>query len=163
MRRAGVRQPIGTNESWWSACNETWPCGRWSFLSRLNWIGTNVYAWWENKFSGLCPCVPAQQAAAFHVARLQNVRTRYSPKEVILTEFGWPAGPNGYRETNRVTGQRCGVASAANQRLVVDATLKLLRSRNLPHVLFAAYRERWKSVEGRVGPYWGILNAPAFR
>jgi exo-beta-1,3-glucanase (GH17 family) len=162
MRASGVTQPIGTNTLWFDACNETWPCKPWRFLDRLDFIGVNAYAWWDNKYSGLFPCTTTGAAADFHVARLRDVRSIYPSKEVILTEFGWPAGPDGYSEVNRFTRQRCGIASVSNQRLVVEATIAQLRRLNLPHTVFAAYREPWKNgAEGPVGSWWGLLAAPA--
>ena len=44
----------------------------------------------------------------------------------MLTEFGWPAGPNGFTETNQFTGQHCGIASEANQRVVLEGTIARL-------------------------------------
>ena len=70
---------------------------------------------WENKFSGIFPCTTAAEAAEFHVARVQNVMDRYPSRTVVLTEFGWPSGPDGYSETNQFTGQQCGVASQEHQ------------------------------------------------
>ena len=158
LRIAGVSQPIGTNETWWSMCDQQWPCRRWDAVGDLDWLGINVYAWWENKFSGLFPCIPAAQAADFHVSRFQDVRAVYSEKELIFTEFGWPAGPDGYRETNEQTGTPgCGVASRDNQLLVVTQTVDMLMRQNISFVVFSAFREPWKIVEGAVGPWWGVL------
>jgi len=161
LRAAGVTQPVGTNDTWWSLCDEQWPCRPWLALSTLDWVGANIFAWWENRFSGLFPCITAAEAPAFTVTRLQDVRSTYAGRETISTEFGWPAGPEGYRETNERTGAPgCGVASMANQRQVVTDTVHLLRQLNLPYVVFSAYREPWKIIEGPVGPWWGILELP---
>lgn len=137
-------------------CNGQRPCQPWSFASQLEWLGANVFAWWENKYSGLFTCIPAANVAAFNVARLQEVVAAYPSKEVVLTEFGWPAGPDGYTEVNQFTGEHCGVASQANQDLVVGATVDELRRLNLPHVVFEMYREGWKTVEGPIGVWWGL-------
>ena len=76
-----------------------------------------------------------------------------------MTEFGWPAGPDGYNETNLHTGQQCGVASEANQRLVVEQTLAKLEQAAQSGTLFEVFREAWKSTaEGVVGPYWGVCQ-----
>jgi len=77
----------------------------------------------------------------------------------VLTEFGWPAGPNGYTEANEKTGQRCGVAGEDNQRDVFEATLARLTALNLWGTTFAAVREPWKArSEGAVGSYWGLIG-----
>ncbi len=159
IREAGVTQPITSIDTWWGWCNGAWPCQRWGLADDLDWIGINVFPWWENKYSGLFPCTTAADAAGFHVARYQDILSRYPEKEVILTEFGWPAGPDGYRETNIHTGHQCGTASESNQHLVIEQTLADLDQLGLPGVVFEAFREAWKErTEGPVGPYWGICQ-----
>ncbi len=161
LRGAGVTQPITTIDTWWEWCVRPLlrgACYVSDLTPQVDWIGINVFPWWENKFSGLYPCTPAKKAAAFHIARLQEVMAAYPDKEVILTEFGWPAGPRGYRETNRFTGQRCGVANSANQDLVIKKTLAKLNEKGWPGVVFEAFREPWKVIEGPVGPFWGICK-----
>lgn len=157
LRAAQVLQPITSIDTWWVWCNEISPCQQRPIASNVDWIGINIFAWWENKFSGLFPCIPASEAAQFHMARFQDVINRYPNKTVIMTEFGWPVGPDGYSEINQYTGQHCGVASAANQHQVIEETLKRANDLNLSISLFQAFQEDWKSeFEGAVGPYWGV-------
>ena len=76
-----------------------------------------------------------------------------------MTEFGWPAGPEGYSETNQFTEQKCGVASETNQNLVIRDTIAKLDERGWSGVVYEAFREEWKkSVEGPVGSFWGICR-----
>lgn len=159
VRAADVSQPVGSIDSWWGWCNEAWPCQTWGLATKVDWIGVNIYPWWENKYSGIFPCTPAGEAAAFTVARYQAMRSQYAGQEVLLTEFGWPAGPHGHAETNVHTGQRCGIAGAANQRLVVEQTLAALDAAGLPGIVFEAFQEPWKTAsEGPVGAYWGVCG-----
>jgi exo-beta-1,3-glucanase (GH17 family) len=164
LRAAGVRQPITSIDTWWVWCNQSWPCQAAALAAEVDWIGINVYPWWENKFSERFPCTTAARAPTFHVARMQNVRARYPGKEVILTEFGWPAGPKGYGEVNQVTGQSCGVASIQNQQQVLRRTFAKLARKGWSGVAFEAFREPWKkAAEGPVGRYWGICrSAPTY-
>jgi exo-beta-1,3-glucanase (GH17 family) len=161
LRSAGVTQPLTSIDTWWHWCNESWPCQTRGLASQMDWIGVNVYPWWENKYSPLFPCTPAEEAAAFHRARVENVQATYPSKPVWLTEFGWPAGPEGYTEINLHTGQRCGVAGEANQRRVIEETLKLLEPAGIQSVVFEAFREPRKAGEGPVGPYWGFCEGVA--
>lgn len=159
FKAAAVAQPITSIDTWWGWCNETWPCQRWDLANEVDWIGINIFPWWENKFSGLFPCTTADEAADFHIARFQDIIARYPEKEVIVTEFGWPAGPNGYSETNQYTGQKCGVATESNQRLVIEETLVRLDRLGWQGVVFGAFRETWKErYEGAVGPFWGVCE-----
>lgn len=160
LRAAGVAQPITSIDTWWEWCARSWPCRRTDLADVVDWIGVNVFPWWENRDSGLFPCVGAADAAAFHIARLQDVTATYSGKETVLTEFGWPAGPDGYTETNRYTGQACGAASEDNQRRVLAETMAELDRLALPGVVFEAFRQGdWKArAEGPGAVFWGLCE-----
>ncbi|MGZ5011865.1 MAG: exo-beta-1,3-glucanase [Methylobacter sp.] len=159
LREAGVSQPITTIDTWWEWCNRVSPCHQTNFGAQVDWIGINVFPWWENKHSGVFPCTPAKRAADFHIARLEDIRRTYPGKEVILTEFGWPNGPEGGTDTNKLTKQQCSVAGKKNQAMVVKSTFKKLAEKGWSGVVFEAFSESWKPTdEGDVGKYWGICQ-----
>ncbi|MFA5922783.1 MAG: exo-beta-1,3-glucanase [Methylococcaceae bacterium] len=159
LRKAGVSQPVTTIDTWWEWCNRSLTCEHTSFASQVDWIGTNIFPWWENKFSGIHTCTPAEKAADFHIARLEEIRRTYPGKEVVVTEFGWPNGPEGGTEINHKTGQHCGIANKKNQTLVVQSTFKKLAKKKWSGVVFEAFSENWKtSKEGDFGSYWGICQ-----
>ncbi len=160
FRNAGVTQPITSIDTWWEWCNESYPCQQWSLLNDVDWIGINVFPWWENVFSGIFSCTHWYEAAAFHIARFQDVINAYPGKEVVLTEFGWPGGPKGYKNPpNPYTGQQCGVAGEFFQTFLIVQTLAEFNQMNWSGVVFEAYREPWKArPEGPVGPFWGICQ-----
>jgi exo-beta-1,3-glucanase (GH17 family) len=129
---------------------------------QVDWIGINVFPWWENKYSGVHPCIPAIKAADFHIERIEEIQKTYPDKEVILTEFGWPNGPKDGTEVNKKTGQHCGIANNQNQKMVIKATFKKLAKQNRSGVVFEAFSENWKpSNEGNFGDYWGICQGTA--
>lgn len=162
LRNAGVTQPITTIDTWWEWCNRSLDCGQTSFGSQVDWIGINVFPWWENKHSGIHTCIPAKKAADFHISRIEEIRRVYPQKEVILTEFGWPNGPKNGTEINQHTGQHCGIANKENQAIVIKTTFKKLAKRNWSGVVFEAFSENWKpSNEGNFGGYWGICQGTA--
>lgn len=159
LHKAGVKQPVTTIDIWWEWCNRSTPCQQTSFTNSVDWIGTNIFPWWENKNSALYPCIPAEKAADFHIARLEEIRKTYPKKDVIVTEFGWPNAPDGGTETNTHTGQHCGISNSNNQKMVVQDTFKKLAERNWSGVVFEAFSENWKpSNEGDFGGSWGICR-----
>lgn len=159
LRKAGVTQPITTIDTWWEWCNRSVACEQTSFATQVDWIGTNIFPWWENKFSSLYTCIPAAKAADFHIARLEQIRKTYPNKDVIVTEFGWPNGQEGGTESNIKTGQRCGIANKKNQVLVVQSTFKKLAKKKWSGVVFEAFSENWKSgQEGDFGNFWGVCQ-----
>ncbi|WP_445371766.1 exo-beta-1,3-glucanase [Methylomonas sp. HW2-6] len=159
LRRAGVRQPLTTIDTWWEWCDRSLTCRPTLFADKVDWIGTNIFPWWENKFSPIHSCTTAEQAADFHIARVEDLRRTYPDKDVVITEFGWPNGPEGGSETNRHTGQRCGIANSENQALVVRSTFEKLAERGWSGVVFEAFSENWKpGSEGIFGSFWGLCQ-----
>lgn len=55
LKQADVTQPVTSIDTWWGWCNEARPCQRWGLADDLDWIGINVFPWWENRYSGLFP------------------------------------------------------------------------------------------------------------
>jgi exo-beta-1,3-glucanase (GH17 family) len=159
MREAKVAQPVTTIDTWWEWCNRTTPCQQTVFANRVDWIGTNIFPWWENKHAGVFSCTPAEKAADFHLLRLNEIRRTYPGKEVIMTEFGWPYAPEGATEINVRTGEHCGIASRDNQALVIRSTLEKLAEKQWSGIIFEAFSENWKSKsEGSFGGSWGICS-----
>ena len=154
LREAHVKQPIGVIDTWWEWCNRQQPCHQNSLSEKVDWVGINVFPWWENQYSGLFPCITAQQAPAFHLARWQEVARTHPTKEVILTEFGWPSTPD-----HQVTPQKkCGVASQVNQKYVISETFAQFKQHHITAVAFEAFSEKWKEKEDEFGPFWGMCE-----
>jgi exo-beta-1,3-glucanase (GH17 family) len=159
FRAAGIKQPMTTIDTWWEWCNRNMTCQQTTLADKVDWIGVNVFPWWENKNSGKYTCIPADKAAQFHIDRLEDIRRTYPGKEVVLTEFGWPYGPDGAHETNANTGEKCAVASRKNQLTVVKETFRLLAKKGWSGHVFEAFSEKWKpSDEGNFGSFWGICQ-----
>ncbi len=159
MREAKIMQPISTIDTWWEWCDRSRPCKHTGFEASVDWIGVNIFPWWENKYAGVHSCTPAEKAADFQIERLQEIRRTYPGKDVILTEFGWPDGPEGATETNKKTGEKCGIANAKNQELVIKSTLRKMAALNWSATVFEAFSENWKpNDEGNFGNYWGICQ-----
>ena len=159
LHNAGVKQPITTIDTWWEWCNRSSECQKNSFADKVDWIGTNIYPWWENQYSGIYTCVPAEKAADFQTTRLEAINKAYPNKQLVLTEFGWPSGPDGGSTTNVKTGEKCGVASKKNQKLVIESTFKQLAKKKWSGVVFEAFSEDWKPAEeGPFGKYWGLCQ-----
>lgn len=162
LRKAGVEQPITTIDTWWEWCNRSSPCKKTGFEKRVDWIGINIFPWWENIYSRAYSCTTAKQAANFHIARAAEVKKAYPDKEVIITEFGWPNGPAGTTSKNKRTKQQCGLASQKNQTLVIQETFKKLARKKWSGIAFEAFSENWKpSQEGVEGGAWGICKGEA--
>ncbi len=158
LKEAKVPQPIGVIDTWWEWCNRTIPCHQNFFSDKVEWIGINVFPWWENKHSGLYSCIDAQHAANFHLARMTEIQKTHPNKEIILTEFGWPNFPENATEIHQKTGEHCGIANVKNQQQVINLTFKKLAEKKWSGVAFEAFSENWKQ-EDDIGKGWGICQS----
>ncbi len=159
LREAKVSQPIGVIDTWWEWCNRSQPCHQNQFSAQVDWIGINIFPWWENRHADLFPCVNANEAADFHLNRWQEVKKTHPTKEVIITEFGWVYAPEGKGQINLKTKKECGIASRKNQQLVIENTFKKLAEKKVSAVAFEAFSENWKpDKEGDFGQFWGLCD-----
>lgn len=161
LREAKVTQPIGVIDTWWEWCNREQPCHQTRFSAQVDWIGINIFPWWENRHADLFSCVEAEKAADFHLARWQEVQKINAQKEVIVTEFGWVFAPEGKAQVNLKSQKECGgVASRKNQQLVLQSTFKKLIQKRISAVAFEAFTENWKpNEEGDFGRFWGLCDS----
>ncbi|MDD5214330.1 MAG: exo-beta-1,3-glucanase [Methylococcales bacterium] len=161
LREAKVPQPIGVIDTWWEWCNREQPCHQTRFSSQVDWIGINIFPWWENRHADLFSCVEAEKAADFHLARWQELKKTNPQKEIIVTEFGWVFAPEGKAQMNLKTKKDCGgVASRKNQQLVLQSTFKKFAEKKISAVAFEAFSENWKpSEEGDFGRFWGLCDS----
>lgn len=159
MREAKITQPVTTIDTWWEWCNRAKPCQQTVFANAVDWIGINIFPWWENRHADMFSCTSAEKAADFHILRLQEIRQAYPGKEVIITEFGWPYAPEGGTQVNEHSGEQCGIANRQNQKLVIRSTLKKLAEQQESGIIFEAFSEAWKAKnEGLFGSSWGICS-----
>ncbi|KAL0476960.1 eglC, partial [Acrasis kona] len=137
---------------------------RWSAVSdSLDWIGVNIYPYWNNVFSGDKPCNYYYEAAQRTMESHNVLMDLYSNIPVIVTEWGWPGAPDGQTimgHANYVTGQQCSVCNNANQKKMVQDMIELNRKYQLPSNCFSAFREEWKGTGGvmSIETQWGICS-----
>lgn len=160
LKEAKVSQPIGVIDTWWEWCNREQPCHKSRFSDQVDWIGINIFPWWENRYSDLYSCVQAKDATNFHIARWQEMQKTNPTKEVIVTEFGWVHSPEEATQVSLKTGEKCGIASRKNHQLVIENTFKELGEKNVSVVAFEAFSENWKPEhESDWGRFWGICDS----
>jgi exo-beta-1,3-glucanase (GH17 family) len=78
--------------------------------------------------------------------------SKFSPKQVILGETGWPSDPTG-------TPYGASVPSAPNEYAYLTNLDVTLRNNGYSGFYFEAFDEQWKTAEGPYGIHWGLLNA----
>jgi len=165
LKAGGVQQPVGSIDVFNVLCGgKEQPCNvQWTGISSVvDWIGLNDYPWWNNVFSGVWPCNTAAQAAQRTLDHYRAIQSLYPGKPIVMTEFGWPAATGGNSITNPanyVTGQQCGIANDANQKMMLQNTIDLFRMNKLPCNTFQSFREDWKGTSPTdINRYWGFCQ-----
>jgi exo-beta-1,3-glucanase (GH17 family)/glycosyltransferase involved in cell wall biosynthesis len=135
--RGSVSIPVGTAEPWhvWLAHPE--------LAEHADFLGVHILPYWEG--------IAAEDALSFVAARLEDLRTAFPGKPIVLAEMGWPSD-----------GARIGdaVPSLSNQALVVrDFAAFAERAGLEDYFLVEAFDQPWKKdLEGLAGGYWGIFD-----
>ncbi|MCG6896689.1 MAG: glycosyltransferase [Thiocapsa sp.] len=129
--------PVSTAEPWhvWLKHPE--------LADHVDFITLHLLPYWEG--------VPVDQAVAYAVSRLEEVRQTFPNKPVIIGEVGWPS--NGRRN-------RGAEASLANQTRFLRRFLAHAEREGYVYYVMEAFDQTWKKkTEGATGAYWGVYNA----
>ncbi|MGE0310917.1 MAG: glycosyltransferase [Lautropia sp.] len=135
--RRRTRKPVSTAEPWhvWLRYPE--------LVRSVDFITVHLLPYWEG--------LPVQEALDYSFERLAQLRKRYPSKKIVIGEIGWPS------QGDRRYGAR---ATPAHQAQFIREFLVRARQMKLDYYLMESVDQPWKiDNEGRVGPYWGILDA----
>jgi exo-beta-1,3-glucanase (GH17 family)/cellulose synthase/poly-beta-1,6-N-acetylglucosamine synthase-like glycosyltransferase len=135
--RQKVPVPVSTAEPWhvWLRNPE--------LARHVDYITVHLLPYWEG--------VPHEKAVDYAVMRLEQIRERFPGKRVVIGEIGWPS------QGDRREGANAGRLEQAE---FIREFLARAQGRNWDYYLMEAIDQPWKqSTEGRVGAYWGLLDA----
>jgi len=134
--RQRVRVPVTTGETWdvWLKYPE--------LVGEVDYIAAHILPYWEG--------IPPEQAVAYAFARYEDLRNAYPGKKIVISEFGWPS--QGYNNRSADTGRL--LQAKVLREFIVEA-----ERLGVPYNIIEAIDQPWKTDEGSVGPYWGMLNA----
>jgi hypothetical protein len=110
--------------------------------SSVDFIAAHVLPYWEN--------FTEKQAVDQAVYLYGLLREKFPGKRIVIAEFGWPGA--GYNLKNAEPGQFEQASVLRNFVARADAI-------GMEYNIVEAMDRPWKSFEGSVGPYWGILNS----
>jgi exo-beta-1,3-glucanase (GH17 family) len=134
--RMSVNVPVTTGEVW-----NTWRDHP-ELATSVDFIAAHVLPYWEN--------FTDKQASdeAIHIYGV--LRDQFPGKRIVIAEFGWPSG-----------GHSLGKATPGRieQASVLRGFVARAEAIGIDYNIVEAIDQPWKSFEGGVGPYWGILNA----
>ena len=132
-----TRKPVSTAEPWhvWLRYPE--------LVRSVDFITVHLLPYWEG--------LPVNEAVDYSFERLAQIQKRYPSKKIVIGEIGWPS------QGDRRYGA---YASPATQAQFIREFLVRARQQKLDYFLMESVDQPWKiDNEGRVGPYWGVLDA----
>ncbi|MBF0130711.1 MAG: glycosyltransferase, partial [Alphaproteobacteria bacterium] len=108
----------------------------------VDYVSAHILPYWEG--------IAAEKAIEYTFARYDDLQKAFPGKKIVISEFGWPS--QGYNRYEAKTGQLI-------QAQVIRDFVAEANRRNIDYNLVEAFDQPWKTSEGSVGAYWGMLDA----
>jgi exo-beta-1,3-glucanase (GH17 family)/cellulose synthase/poly-beta-1,6-N-acetylglucosamine synthase-like glycosyltransferase len=128
--------PVTTGEIWtvWIEHPE--------LASAVDFIAAHILPYWEG--------FDASTAVDHTIEFYDKLRRVHPGKRIVIAEFGWPSA--GYNFHEAEPGR---IAQAAVLRDFVTRA----EAYGIDYNIMEAIDQPWKTMEGGVGPYWGLFDA----
>ncbi len=128
--------PVTTGEIWtvWIEHPE--------LASAVDFIAAHILPYWEG--------FDASRAVDHTVEFYDRLRRVHPGKRIVIAEFGWPSA--GYNFHDAAPGR---MAQAA----VIRDFVTRAEAYGIDYNIVEAIDQPWKTMEGGVGPYWGLFDA----
>ncbi|MGB7298984.1 MAG: glycosyltransferase [Burkholderiaceae bacterium] len=135
--RARVSVPVSTAEPW-----HVWLKNP-KLADHVDYILVHLLPYWEG--------VPHGVAVEYALRRYREMQQRFPDKTIVIGEIGWPSNGDRFKHAH---------ASELAQAQFIRDFLAAADGKNLDYFLMEAIDQPWKrATEGRVGSYWGVMDA----
>nr|WP_281493731.1 glycosyltransferase [Ancylobacter koreensis] len=128
--------PVTTGETW-----DVW-LDHPELVSAVDYIAAHMLPYWEG--------IPPEQVVDHVISIYDRLRAAYPGKRIVIAEFGWPS--QGYNRDNAMPGE-------VEQAKIIREFAARADALGIEYNLIEAFDAPWKSFEGSVGQYWGVLDA----
>jgi exo-beta-1,3-glucanase (GH17 family)/cellulose synthase/poly-beta-1,6-N-acetylglucosamine synthase-like glycosyltransferase len=128
--------PVTTGEIWtvWIDHPE--------LASAVDFIAAHILPYWEG--------FDASRAVDHTIEFYDKLRQMHPGKRIVIAEFGWPSA--GYNFHNADPGR-------LDQAMVIRDFVNRAEAYGIDYNIVEAIDQPWKTMEGGVGPYWGLFDA----
>jgi len=128
--------PVTTGEIWtvWIDHPE--------LASAVDFIAAHILPYWEG--------FDASRAVDHTIEFYDKLRRMHPGKRIVIAEFGWPSA--GYNFHNADPGR-------LDQAMVIRDFVNRAEAYGIDYNIIEAIDQPWKTMEGGVGPYWGLFDA----
>ena len=128
--------PVTTGEIWtvWIDHPE--------LASAVDFIAAHILPYWEG--------FDASRAVDHTIEFYDKLRQMHPGKRIVIAEFGWPSA--GYNFHQAEPGR-------FEQAMVIRDFVNRAQAYGIDYNIVEAIDQPWKTMEGGVGPYWGLFDA----
>ena len=128
--------PVTTGEIWtvWIDHPE--------LASAVDFIAAHILPYWEG--------FDASRAVDHTIEFYDKLRQMHPGKRIVIAEFGWPSAGYNFHQAN---------PGPIEQAEVLRDFVTRAEAYGIDYNIVEAIDQPWKTMEGGVGPYWGIFNA----
>ena len=131
--------PVTTAEGW-----DIWAYDpqRQQLASAVDFIAMHSLPYWGG--------VDASAAVDQAIESYELLRKMYSGKRIVIAEFGWPTAGYNLQKAN---------PGRTEQAMIIRDFVTWAKAYDVDYNIVDGIDEPWKTAEGGVGPYWGLLDA----
>ena len=128
--------PVTTGENWSAWIDHP------ELASAVDFITAHILPYWAG--------FDASQAVDRTIQFYDDLRRLHPGKRIVIGEFGWPSAGYNFREAN---------PGRIEQALILRDFVNRAEAYGIDYNIIESIDQPWKSAEGGVGPYWGLLDA----
>jgi exo-beta-1,3-glucanase (GH17 family)/glycosyltransferase involved in cell wall biosynthesis len=110
--------------------------------SAVDFVAAHVLPYWNG--------IPASQAADYTVEFYDKLRRALPGKRIVIAEFGWPSAGYNFQAAN---------PGRIEQAVVLRNFVSAAEAYGIDYNIVEGIDQPWKTAEGGVGPYWGLIDA----
>jgi exo-beta-1,3-glucanase (GH17 family)/cellulose synthase/poly-beta-1,6-N-acetylglucosamine synthase-like glycosyltransferase len=128
--------PVTTGENWSAWIDHP------ELASSVDFIAAHILPYWAG--------FDASTAVDHTIEIYGRLRRLHPGKRIVIAEFGWPSSGYNFRDAN---------PDRIEQAVILRDFVTRVEAYGIDYNVIEAIDQPWKTAEGGVGPYWGLLDA----
>src|ERR1700691_872118 len=110
--------------------------------SSVDFIAAHILPYWAG--------TDASKAVDSSIEIYDKLRRMFPGKRIVIAEFGWPSAGYNFHDAN---------PGRIDQAVLLRDFVTRAEAYGIDYNVIEAIDQPWKTMEGGVGPYWGLLDA----
>jgi exo-beta-1,3-glucanase (GH17 family)/cellulose synthase/poly-beta-1,6-N-acetylglucosamine synthase-like glycosyltransferase len=128
--------PVSTGEIWSAWIDHP------ELASAVDFIAAHILPYWAGS--------DAANAVDSTFEAYDSLRRMHPGKRIVIAEFGWPSAGYNFHDAN---------PGRIDQAVLLRDFVTRAEAYGIDYNVIEAIDQPWKTMEGGVGPYWGLLDA----